>query len=127
MTQREVKQWFFKVTEYADELLDAIDDLDWSQSVKDAQKELIGRSQGSEIDFKIDGEKESIKVFTTRPDTLFGATFLVVAPEHEIVNMLSIPETKAEVDKYVKDSAKRTDLERQTSKENGSIHRFLCN
>ena len=83
VTQREVKQWFFKVTEYADELLDAIDDLDWSQSVKDAQKNWIGRSQGSEIDFKIDGEKESIKVFTTRPDTLFGATFLVVAPEHE--------------------------------------------
>ncbi len=121
VTQREVKQWFFKVTEYADELLDAIDDLDWSQSVKDAQKNWIGRSQGSEIDFKIDGEKESIKVFTTRPDTLFGATFLVVAPEHEIVNMLSIPETKAEVDKYVKDSAKRTDLERQTSKEKTGV------
>lgn len=119
--KKEIKQWFFKVTEYADELLDAIDDLDWSESVKDAQKNWIGRSQGAEIVFQVDGSKEKIKVFTTRPDTLFGATFLVVAPEHEILNTLSISANAAEVEKYIKDSAKKTDLERQTSKEKTGV------
>lgn len=121
VNQREVKQWFFKVTEYADELLDAIDDLDWSDVVKIAQKNWIGRSQGAEIDFHVEGSKEKIKVFTTRPDTLFGATFLVVAPEHEILNTLSISEMNKEVSDYIKTSTKKTDIERQVSKEKTGV------
>lgn len=121
VTKREIKQWFFRVTEYADELLGAIEDLNWSQSVKDAQVNWIGRSKGAEVDFKVDGKKEQIKVFTTRPDTLFGATFLVLAPEHELVNMLSIPENKKEVDEYVRASTKKTDVERQASKDKTGV------
>lgn len=121
VVKREVKQWFFKVTDYANELLEATDDLDWTEAVKTAQKNWIGRSKGAEVDFKVDGSKETIRVFTTRPDTLFGATFLVLAPEHEMVNMLSIPEKKTEIERYIAESTKKTEVERQASKDKTGV------
>lgn len=119
--QKEVKQWFFKITEYADELLDAIDDLDWTESVKLAQKNWIGRSIGAEVAFAVDGSSEKITVFTTRVDTLFGATFLVLAPEHELVETITTAEQKNAIDAYVKQTQKKTEVERQASKEKTGV------
>jgi leucyl-tRNA synthetase len=116
--KREVKQWFFKITDYADELLEAIDDLDWSDAVKLAQKNWIGKSIGAEIDFKIEDRDEVIKVFTTRADTIFGASFVVVAPEHEILNKLSISDN---VKNYIKESERKTDLQRQENREKTGV------
>lgn len=112
--KKEVKQWFFKITDYADELLEAIDALDWSDVVKTAQKNWIGRSVGAEVKFAVDGIDRTVTVFTTRPDTLFGATFLVVAPEHELTNELTTDNNVETVQTYVKNSLKKTEIERQT-------------
>lgn len=119
--QKEVKQWFFKITEYADELLEAIDDLDWTESVKLAQKNWIGRSKGAEVNFAIEGSDQKITVFTTRPDTLFGATFLVLAPEHELVESLVADGSQSEVEAYVKAAQKKTEVERQAGKEKTGV------
>ncbi len=119
--KKEVKQWFFKITEYADELLEATDALDWSEVVKTAQKNWIGKSKGAEIDFAVDGSDANIKVFTTRPDTLFGATFMVLAPEHDLVEKITTAEQKAAVDAYVKEATKKTEVERQAAKEKTGV------
>ncbi len=120
--KKEVKQWFFKITDYADELLDAIDDLDWTESVKLAQKNWIGKSVGAEIKFVVDEDtSQSITVFTTRPDTLFGATFLVLAPEHELVSQLTVESQKLEVESYIKQAESKSEVERQSSKEKTGI------
>lgn len=119
--QKEVKQWFFKITEYADELLEATDELDWTESVKLAQKNWIGRSIGAEIDFVLDGRDEVVTVFTTRPDTLFGATFVVLAPEHELVSRVTSDAQTAAVTEYIKVTQKKTELERQTGKEKTGV------
>ncbi len=111
--RREVKQWFFKITDYAEELLAAIDDLDWSESVKSAQRNWIGKSTGALIDFAVDGTKDKIQVFTTRPDTIFGATYLVLAPEHPLTKKLATQQQKAAVDKYIKEAIRKSELERQ--------------
>ncbi len=137
--KKEVKQWFFKITEYADELLEATDALDWTDSVKLAQKNWIGRSVGAEIIFKVchpeldsgSSKKEipdqvrndniNITVFTTRPDTLFGATFMVVAPESELLASLVTKEQKEAVEEYAKEAAKKTEVERQAAKEKTGV------
>lgn len=119
--KKEVKQWFFRITDYADELLEATDDLNWTESVKLAQKNWIGRSQGAEIDFKIRDTKEHITVFTTRPDTLFGATFMVLAPDHELVKTITTPDNQESVTNYVKETAKKTEVERQAAKEKTGV------
>ncbi len=112
--KKEVKQWFFKITEYADALLEATDALDWSDVVKTAQKNWIGRSVGAEVTFAVSGSQEKVTVFTTRPDTLFGATFLVIAPEHELVTALTTSDQQQAVVSYVKTSLKKTEIERQS-------------
>ncbi len=119
--KKEVKQWFFKITDYADELLTAIDDLDWSDSVKLAQKNWIGKSKGAEVDFAIEGNAGAIKVFTTRPDTLFGATFMVIAPEHELTTEITTPEHQEAVSAYVKAAQTKTEVERQASNEKTGV------
>ncbi|MEO6761096.1 MAG: class I tRNA ligase family protein [Candidatus Saccharimonadales bacterium] len=119
--KREVKQWFFKITDYADELLEAIDDLDWTESVKLAQKNWIGKSVGAEIDFKLDKSKELITVFTTRPDTIFGATFLVLAPEHELVRQITTKEFKSKIDAYVRTAMAKSEVERQENKDKTGV------
>ncbi|HVX24321.1 MAG TPA: class I tRNA ligase family protein [Candidatus Saccharimonadales bacterium] len=119
--KKEIKQWFFKITEYADELLEAIDELDWTESVKLAQKNWIGKSTGAEITFAIDSHQESLTVFTTRPDTLFGVTFMVLAPEHEALAQITTSAQKSAVDHYVAEAAKKSEVERQASKEKTGV------
>ena len=121
VSQKEVKQWFFKITDYADELLDATDELDWTESVKLAQKNWIGKSVGAEIDFKIENSDEKITVFTTRPDTIFGATFLVLAPEHELVSQLASEDQRAKVENYLAEVSKKTEIERQADKDKTGV------
>lgn len=115
-----MKQWFFKITAYADELLDEIDGLDWPEKIKTMQKNWIGRSKGAEIEFKVDGQG-TIKVFTTRPDTIYGATFMVLAPEHGMVDELTSDECRAEVEAYRKKAAKKSEIERQENKEKTGV------
>lgn len=119
--KKEIKQWFFKITEYADELLEATDALDWTETVKLAQKNWIGKSAGAEVDFAVKDSAGKIRVFTTRPDTLYGATFLVLAPEHSSVAELTTDEQRAEVDKYVAETGKKSELERMETKEKTGV------
>lgn len=108
-----MKQWFFRITAYADELLDNVDELDWPEGIKAMQKNWIGRSVGAEVDFKLDGGSGDLKVFTTRADTLYGATFLVLAPEHELVQQLTLDSHRADVEAYIQETNKKSDIERQ--------------
>ncbi|MFY9227926.1 MAG: class I tRNA ligase family protein [Candidatus Microsaccharimonas sp.] len=110
--KKSMKQWFFKITEYADALLDEIEDLDWPQKIKTAQTNWIGKSQGAEVQFALDGRNETITVFTTRPDTIFGATFLVLAPEHPLALELGTGEFTDSLKQYVKDAVKKSEIER---------------
>ncbi len=119
--KRGVSQWFFKITDYADELLAAIDDLDWTESVKVSQKNWIGRSEGAEVSFKVENQDTEVKVFTTRIDTLFGATFLVLAPESDYVQSVVTSASRAEVEVYQKQAALKSEVERQASKEKTGV------
>ncbi|HMP73606.1 MAG TPA: leucine--tRNA ligase [Kiritimatiellia bacterium] len=111
--RKPMRQWVLKITEYADRLLNDLDDLDWPESIKDMQRNWIGRSEGAEVDFAVAGHPgEVIRVFTTRPDTLFGATYMVLAPEHPLVEAIATPEQKAEVLAYRENAARKSDLER---------------
>ena len=111
--KKSLNQWFFKITDYADRLIEDLDDLDWSDAIKSMQRNWIGKSKGAEVDFKIDGYDEKLTVFTTRPDTLFGATFMVLAPEHSLVNQITTPDQKKEVEAYIKAAGAKTEIERQ--------------
>ena len=119
--KKKMKQWFFKITAYADELLDEIDSLDWPDKIKTMQKNWIGRSEGAEVDFQISGSGGKITVFTTRPDTLFGSTFMVLAPENELIPELVTDETRAKVEKYCKAALKKSEIERQENKEKTGV------
>jgi leucyl-tRNA synthetase len=112
VVKKNLKQWFFKITEYADEILEATDELDWTESVKVMQKNWIGKSRGAEIQFEIDGSDDFLTVFTTRPDTVFGATFMVIAPEHPFVKQLTNDDTKQAVEAYVAEAAHKSEIER---------------
>ena len=114
--KKKMKQWYFKITAYADELLDGLSELNWPEKIKTMQKNWIGRSEGAEIDFEVVSSEAKIRVFTTRPDTLFGATFLVLAPEHPLIPKLITPDTKARVEQYCADAIKKSEIERQESK-----------
>ena len=105
-----LKQWMLKITAYADRLLDGLEKLDWPEGIKSLQRNWIGKSEGAEIDFTIDDHH--VTVFTTRPDTLFGATYLVLSPEHELVDHITTPPQKKAVEKYIKSVAAKSDLER---------------
>lgn len=108
-----MRQWALKITAYADRLIDDLDDLDWPESIKEQQRNWIGRSQGASVFFAVDGHPESkIEVFTTRPDTLFGATYMVLAPEHDLVDKITTPDQKAAVEAYKDEVSRRSDLER---------------
>ena len=111
--RRPLKQWMFRITAYADRLLDDLATVDWPESIKAMQREWIGRSEGAEIDFAVQGhEGKKLTVFTTRPDTLFGATFMVLAPEHPLVAELTSAEQRDEVEAYVSEASSKSDLER---------------
>ncbi|MBL7774750.1 MAG: leucine--tRNA ligase, partial [Saprospiraceae bacterium] len=110
-----MKQWSMRITAYADRLLEGLNTIDWSDSIKEQQRNWIGRSQGAAVRFAVDGHPDlHIEVFTTRVDTIYGATFMVLAPEHELVAQLATAERRAEVDSYVKWAASRSDLERMS-------------
>lgn len=109
--RKPMKQWMLKITDYAEQLLEDLDDLDWPESLKEMQRAWIGKSEGASVIFK-SGTGDSIEVFTTRPDTLFGATYMVLAPEHELVSKLTTAEKRGEVDAYLDKTSKKSDLER---------------
>ncbi|GAB5536188.1 MAG: leucine--tRNA ligase [Rubricoccaceae bacterium] len=112
--QMPMRQWMLKITEYADRLLDGLDDLDWPESVKAMQRNWIGRSEGAEVDFRVLGFPEQpIRVYTTRPDTLFGATYMVLAPDHPLVDQITTEEHRADVEAYVERAARKTERERK--------------
>ena len=124
VSKKQMTQWFFKITTYADELLADIDNLDWPEKIKTMQRNWIGKSEGAEVEFKIaDGEAkgEKIKVFTTRPDTIFGVTFLTIAPEYELLEKLSTGLTREKLEEYKKESLKKSEIERQENKEKTGI------
>ena len=122
VVKKSMKQWFFKITDYADALLEEIPDLDWPEKIKTAQTNWIGKSQGAEIEFAVDGHDDIITVFSTRPDTLFGATFVVLAPEHQLAKQLIIPETRNTVEAYIEESVKKSEIDRMSdSKEKTGV------
>ncbi|MBF7131142.1 leucine--tRNA ligase [Pediococcus pentosaceus] len=110
--RKPMKQWILKITAYADRLIDDLDLVDWPDSIKEMQKNWIGRSVGASVFFNVEDSEKQIEVFTTRPDTLFGATYLVISPEHDLVDQITTPESKAAVEKYKKAVATKSDLER---------------
>lgn len=121
VTKRSLKQWFFRITAYADEILEATDALDWTEMVKTMQKNWIGRSVGAEVEFAVSGQDSKITVFTTRPDTLFGATYVALAPEHPLVSQLVNSDTREKVEAYIQASQQKSDVERQENKEKTGV------
>ena len=110
--RRPLRQWMLRITAYAERLLQDLDLLEWPESLKEMQRNWIGKSEGAEVVFAVAGSGEKITVYTTRPDTLFGATYLVLAPEHPLVASLTSPDRKAAVEAYVRESSAKSDLER---------------
>jgi leucyl-tRNA synthetase len=110
--RKPMRQWMLRITAYADRLLEDLEELDWPENIKEMQRNWIGRSEGAEITFDVDGHDETFTVFTTRPDTLFGATYAVLAPEHPLVEKITTPEQKAAVEAYLDQIKSKSDLER---------------
>ena len=112
VVRKPMRQWMLKITAYADRLLDDLELVDWPESIKEMQRNWIGRSVGANVEFKVAGTDKSYTVFTTRPDTLFGATYSVLAPELDLVREITTPEQKAAVEAYIEETAKKSDLKR---------------
>ena len=110
--RKKMTQWSMRISAYAERLLQGLNDIDWSESIKESQRNWIGKSVGASVDFKLKDSDKLISVFTTRPDTIFGVTFMTLAPEHELVSQITTPEQKAAVDAYVEATAKRSERER---------------
>ncbi len=116
-----LRQWVLKITAYADRLLADLDEVDWPNSTRIMQQEWIGRSEGAEVQFDVAGHDAAIEVFTTRPDTLFGATFMVLAPEHPLVEVITTRERRTEVEGYVRQAKNKSERDRQASKEKTGV------
>ena len=110
--RKPMRQWMLRITKYCERLLDGLAEVDWSDSIKKLQRDWIGKSIGAETDFKVDGHEEVIRIFTTRPDTLFGATYMVMAPEHQLVDVITTNEYKQAVVQYLQAAAQKNDLDR---------------
>jgi leucyl-tRNA synthetase len=119
--RRPMHQWMMRITAYAERLLEDAKELDWPISTLEQQRNWIGRSEGADVEFRIEGKNEKIPVFTTRPDTLFGATYMVLAPEHPLVDVVSTPEMYQEVQNYKKEAILKSELERGTEKEKTGV------
>ena len=117
VTKKNLRQWMLKITAYADRLLADLDKLDWPEKVKKMQAEWIGKSHGAEVNFKVDGRDDEITVYTTRPDTLHGATFMVLAPEHELAKDLATDETREAVEEYIYQASLKSSVDRMQDKE----------
>ena len=114
--QKLMKQWSLRITAYADRLISGLDTVDWSESIKEIQKNWIGKSKGASVSFKVEDSEDKIEVFTTRPDTIFGVNFMVLSPEHELVEKLTISSQKENVESYVKKAKLKSERERQADK-----------
>ncbi|MEY8426750.1 leucine--tRNA ligase [Lachnospiraceae bacterium 46-15] len=121
VTKKNLRQWMLRITKYADRLLADLDKLDWPEKVKKMQSDWIGKSYGAEVDFPVEGTEEKITVYTTRPDTLYGATFMVLAPEHALASGLATEETKEAVEKYIYDSSMKSNVDRLQDKEKTGV------
>ena len=121
VTKKNLRQWMLKITAYADRLLSDLDKLDWPEKVKKMQSDWIGKSHGAEVDFKVDGTDNAITVYTTRPDTLYGATFMVLAPEHAMAKELATDETRAEVEDYIFKASMKSSVDRLQDKEKTGV------
>ena len=121
VTKKNLRQWMLKITAYAERLLNDLDKLDWPEKVKKMQADWIGKSYGAEVDFQVDGRDEKITVYTTRPDTLHGATFMVLSPEHPLAASLATPETKEAVEKYIFDASMKSNVDRMQAKEKTGV------
>ena len=121
-TKKNLRQWMLRITKYADRLLNDLDKLDWPEKVKKMQSDWIGKSYGAEVDFAVDGmEGKSVKVYTTRPDTLYGATFMVLSPEHPLVKEITTAEYKEAMDKYCYEASTKSNVSRMTDKEKTGV------
>ena len=114
VVKKPMRQWVMRITDYADRLLEDLDDLDWPESIKLSQKNWIGKSEGAQIKFEVN-KKNFVEVFTTRPDTIYGATYLVLAPEHPLIPIITSTTNKKEIDQYIHQTSMKSDLERQES------------
>jgi len=112
VVRKRIRQWILKITSYAERLLEDLDGLDWPEPVKQMQRNWIGRSEGADVTFKIEGHPDTLEIYTTRPDTLFGVTYMVLSPEHHLVEKITTAEQKAAVAAYLEEAAKKSDLER---------------
>ena len=114
VVRKKMKQWSMRITAYAQRLLDGLDSIDWPQPLKDSQTNWIGRSEGAMVDFKVEGHDAFIEVFTTRPDTIFGVSFMTLAPEHDLVSRITTPDQKSAVDEYVMSASKKSERDRMS-------------
>ncbi len=121
VTKKNLKQWMLRITKYADRLLNDLDKLDWPEKVKKMQTDWIGKSYGAEVDFPVDGRDEKITVYTTRPDTLHGATFMVLAPEHAMAKELATDETREAVEQYIYNASMKSNVDRLQDKEKTGV------
>ena len=119
--RRPMKQWMLRITAYAERLLEDLDELDWTDSIKDLQRNWIGRSEGAEVDFPVVGFERALRIFTTRHDTMFGATYMVISPEHPWVRELTTDGQRAAVEAYVEEARRRSDRDRQAAKEKTGV------
>ncbi len=119
--KRKMKQWFFRITHYADRLLSGLSEMDWSEITKSAQKNWIGKSEGANIKFKIENSEYEFEIFTTRPDTLFGCTYCVLAPEHELLKKIVTEDRKEAVKEYAREAGAKSELERQENKDKTGV------
>jgi leucyl-tRNA synthetase len=125
--RKPMRQWMLRITKYAERLLEDLAEVDWPESIKKLQIDWIGKSIGAEVDFKVDGFDEVIRVFTTRPDTLFGATYMVLAPEHPLVDKITSEQKKLEIEKYRDEAARKSDLDRtDLAKEKSGVFTGAC-
>ena len=116
--QKKMMQWSMRITAYSDRLLKGLEGLDWSEAVKESQRNWIGKSEGASVKFKVQGTEEYIEVFTTRPDTIFGVSFITLAPEHQLVKFITSPEQKQAVEEYIEATSKRSERERMADVKN---------
>ncbi|RYG47830.1 MAG: leucine--tRNA ligase, partial [Chitinophagaceae bacterium] len=114
VVKKKMRQWFLRITAYAERLLKGLEGLDFSESMKEMQRNWIGRSEGAELEFSVLGAGESIKIYTTRPETIFGVDFLVLAPEHDLVNEITTDDQRSAVNEYIEYTKSRSDRERMT-------------
>src|SRR5690606_2874290 len=122
--KRDLEQWYFRITQYAQELLDDLDGLDWPDRVVSMQRNWIGRSEGAEFDLPVVGSDEVIRVFTTRPDTSFGMTYVVLAPEHPLVDVVTTPEHREAVEAFVRTARNTSEVDRLSSE--GALAKRGC-